>query len=107
MDSVPIRPRYKLLVQYDIREDLYEGYYQYVLGEFIPALKKMGLYRTWVWHTAYGNYPIRQLEFVVENWETLQDALQDGSWHMLEQRLISFTRRYRRKIVPFRDGFQF
>lgn len=107
MNRLPIYPRYKLLVQYDVREDLYESYFHYVVGEYIPTLEKLGLHRTWVWHTAYGNYPLRQLEFVVDSWETLQDAMQDSRWHRVEEGLMGYTLRYRRKVVPYREGFQF
>ena len=62
-----ITPGYKLLLTYDIRPDQVEKYYHYVLKEFVPELETMGLYLFRVWHIAWGNYPVRQLEFVAES----------------------------------------
>ncbi len=107
MDQIPFIPHYKLLVTYDIRRDMYEGYYQYVLGEFIPELRKLGLYQTWAWHTAYGNYPLRQVEFVSDSLDTIRGVLHDTRWHTLESRLMNYTVNYARKVVRYRIGFQF
>ena len=68
-----IVPRFKLLIAYDINEGSQEGYYQFVLRELVPAMQSMGLYMLEVYHTAYGPYPLRQLEFVAENIDTISD----------------------------------
>jgi hypothetical protein len=109
MMNQPIRiiPRYRLLMRYDIRLDLYEPYYQFIMNEFVPALHNMGLYMSGVWHTAYGEYPVRQVEFVTENLETALDVFRTDRWGELENRLKEFTNRYERKLVRYHDGFQF
>jgi hypothetical protein len=106
---LPIRiiPRFRLILQYDIRLDMYEPYYEYVLREFVPTLQSMELYMIAVWQTAYGNYPARQVDFVAENLENLRDVLNSDRWEMLEDRLKTYTLRYRRHIVRYRNGFQF
>ncbi len=100
-------PRYRLILQYDIRQEMYEPYYEYVIKEFVPALQSMGLQMVGVWHTTYGSYPTRQVEFVTENLETLTDVLHSDRWQALENRLLAFTQHYRRKTVRYRSGFQF
>ncbi|MBI5667007.1 MAG: hypothetical protein HZC41_03295 [Chloroflexi bacterium] len=102
-----IIPRYRLLLQYDIRLDMYEPYYEYVIKDFVPTLQGMGLYMVAVWHTVYGDYPERQVEFVTESLETLHEVLQSERWEALETRLKSYTLRYQRRIVRYRNGFQF
>jgi hypothetical protein len=102
-----IIPTYKLLMRYDIRPDEVDKYYYYVLREFVPELETMGLYMFRVWHVAYGDYPIRQLEFITENPQIVQEIFQTERWCVLEDRLKSFTTRYQRKLVRFRTGFQF
>jgi hypothetical protein len=102
-----IIPNYKLLVSYDIRPELVEKYYYYVLKEFVPELESMGLYMFKVWHVAYGDYPIRQLEFVAEDIETLRDVFASERWVVLEDHLKDLTTNYDRKVVEFKKGYQF
>ncbi len=106
---MPIRiiPQYRLVIQYDIRLDTYDAYYQFVTSEFVPALHTMGLYMTAVWHTAYGNYPLRQIEFVTDSLENTLDTLRTRRWRDLEERLLEFTTNYERKLIRYRDSFQF
>lgn len=105
--SIPIIPRYKLLLCYDIKPGMQSLYYQYVVREFVPALNEMEIYISAAWHTAYGEYPIRQIDFVADSMETLQAAFETGDWAQAEKRLKSFTTHYTTKIIPYRVGFQF
>ena len=102
-----IIPNYKLLVTYDIRQEMVEKYYYYVLKEFVPELETMGLYMFKVWHVAYGEYPIRQLEFVIEDLETVLEVFASERWERLESHLKELTIGYERKVVRFRRGYQF
>ena len=107
MSPQTIIPNYKVLVSYDIRPDMVEKYYYYVLKEFVPELESMGLYMFKIWHIAYGDYPIRQMEFVSEDLGTIRDVLSSDRWETLESSLKELTTDYERKIVPFRKGYQF
>ena len=51
--------RVKLLLTYDPLPENREAYFNYVLGEFVPALEHLGLTMSEAWHTAYGSYPFR------------------------------------------------
>jgi len=102
-----IIPGYKLLLTYDIRPDQAERYYQYVLKEFVPELETMGIYLFRVWHVAWGDYPVRQLEFVAERRETLLKLAESRRFDDLEARLRALTSSYERKVLRFRKGFQF
>ncbi len=107
MSPIPIIPRYKLLLNYDIRNGMQEVYYRYVVGEFVPSLNEMSIYVSAAWHTAYGAYPLRQVEFVCDSLETLHSAFETPRWQELEDRLKTYTSDYHRKIIPYRRGFQF
>ena len=104
--SFQIIPKYKLLLTYDVLPDTQDRYYRYVLGEFAPAVQQMGLYMDWAWHTAYGDYPMRRLEFVTDSWETVERVFHDEKWTELEDRLKSYTTNYSRKLLRYRRGFQ-
>ncbi len=107
MPPIRIIPQYRLLMRYNIRLEMYEPYYQYVTNEFVPALHNMGLYMFGIWHTAYGEYPLRQIEFVTDNLETVVEVFQSDHWKKLERKLKSFTTEYQRKLVRYEDRFQF
>ena len=107
MPPIPIVPRFKLMVKFDVRPDQYERYYRYLLGEFIPGLQNMQLYPFMVWHTAYGDYPMRQVEFVAESLEIVRTAFEQDRWQVLEEGLKEHTLNYERKVVHFQDRFQF
>jgi hypothetical protein len=107
MPPTRIIPQYRLLMRYDIRLEMYEPYYQYVMNEFVPALHNMGLYMYGIWHTAYGEYPLRQVEFVTDNLRTVMEVFQSDHWRKLENKLKSFTTHYDRKLVRYQDRFQF
>ena len=102
-----IVPRYKMIVSYDVIPSTQDSYYQFVLGEMVPAMQEMGVYMTEAWHTAYGEYPIRMVTFVAEEMDIIYDMLESERWGDLETRLLSFIRNYTRKVVPYRQGFQF
>lgn len=107
--TLPIRiiPRYRLLMRYDIRADSFDMYYQFVMNEFVPELQNMGLYMAAVWHTAYGEYPIRQIEFLSDSRETIHEVFQSKRWEQLERKLLTFILNYERKLVRYQDRFQF
>ncbi len=107
MASIQIIPRFKLLMTYDIRPEVYDVYQQYILNDLIPGMQDMSLYMLGAWHTAYGRYPSRQIEFVLEDLDIMRQALRSERWQALEDRLKSYTQRYERRLVRFRQGFQF
>ena len=102
-----IIPRFKLLMRYDINQTSHDAYYQFVIGEFVPTMQSLGLYMLQVYHTAYGHYPLRQLEFVAEDMNTIRSALESDTYKRLQTKFSSFTSNYSQKIVHFRDAFQF
>jgi hypothetical protein len=99
-------PQVKLLVTYDVLEAKQEEYFQYVLGEFVPAVQNLGLYMTDVWHTAYGDYPVRLAAFVAPDYDTMVGILNNPSFVQLEDKLKEFVVNYRRRVVPRKNGFQ-
>ena len=58
-------------------------------------------------HFAYGDYPMRQVEFVAESLEVIRTAIEQDQWQQLEDGLKEHTLNYQRKVVHFQDRFQF
>ncbi len=103
---VRIIPRYKLLMRFNISSAVHEDYYQFVIKELVPGMQKLGLYMFRAYHTAYGPHPLRQLEFLAEDIETVRKAFSSPDWENLEQKLKGFVSDYSRKLVIYRDRFQ-
>lgn len=101
-----MNPTYKLIIVYDILPDHYDRYYRYVLGEFVPGLRELGLHMSFAWHMAYGDYPVRQLEFLCESREIASAAYYSAQWQKLIQELKIYTSEFRIKWVRFEDRFQ-
>ncbi len=80
---------------------------RFVLNEFIPTLQSIGLESAGVWHTAWGDYPIRLLVFVSENASIMTRAVESDVFGQMEEKLKSHVTDYTRRIVPFDPGFQF
>ena len=80
---------------------------RFVLNEFIPTLQSIGLTNVGVWHTAWGNYPLRLLVFVSESEETMTRATGTEVFEQMEEKLKPLVSDYSRRIVPFSPGFQF
>jgi hypothetical protein len=99
--------RVKMLISYDVIPELQQAYYEFVLGEMIPTAQSMGLVLSEAWHTAYGEYPIRLNGFVAHSRQELDRVLASTEWRQLEDKLKRFVSGYQRKIVPYREGFQF
>lgn len=103
---IRIIPRFKLLVQYNINPESHDEYYEFVTQEYVPGLQALGLYMYRVYHTAYGEHPIRQLEFLAEDLDTVRKAMHSATWQRLEDKLLGFISDYSRKVIAFREGFQ-
>lgn len=104
--AIRIIPRYRLLIAYDILAESQEAYYRFVTTEFVPALRQMDVYIIDVNHVVWGDYPIRQMEFVAESLDILRKALNSTRYQELETRLDAYVENYSRKVIPYREGFQ-
>jgi hypothetical protein len=101
-----LQPAYRILLIYDIHPDRYERYYRYLLGEFVPTMRQMGLHMLSAWHVHGESHHERQVEFVCDGALTLRHTLSSEQFQQAEERLKSYTTFYRRKIVRFEDRFQ-
>ena len=97
----------KLLLTYDPIPERREAYFQYVLGEFVPALEQMGLSLCEAWHTAYGSYPLRLSGFIAINETDIEEILASENFIELEERLQEFVANYNRLLVYYNKSFQF
>ncbi len=103
---IRIRPKYKMLINYDIRPEAQEVHYRFLTTEFVPALRDLGLYMIDIHQTMWGDYPLRMAEFVAESLEVVQAALQSEKYQELEAQFQDNALNFSRKVIPYRSGFQ-
>ncbi|GAB4526881.1 MAG: hypothetical protein Kow0063_01570 [Anaerolineae bacterium] len=97
----------KLLITYNIKPTREEAYYRFMTGEFLPAAQSIGLQTIEAWRTVWGDYPQRLIEMVAESPQVLQEILDSERWRDMETRLERYVDDYQRRMVPYRNGFQF
>ncbi len=102
-ESVPV----KVIMTWDIAADHEQEYFEFVIGEWVPGIQRLGFQPTDAWATVYGTYPQIQVNMVADNESTARRILSSNEWKTLEDRLLTFVRNYSYKVVPHRNGFQF
>jgi hypothetical protein len=96
----------KLLLEYDVNQETVQEYYQFVMGQYVPALQSMGLQMSEAWHTAYGVAPNRLIGFVCGDTGTMNRLLASDLWSDLNTELEKYVTDLHYKVVPYRGGFQ-
>jgi len=97
----------KLLMSWDIAPDREQEYFEFVIGEWIPGIQRMGLEPTEAWATIYGEYPQIQVALLAADLSEAQRILGSLDWARLRDQLFTFVRNYSYKVVPAKAGFQF
>ncbi len=97
----------KLLMTWDIAPERDQEYFEFVVGEFVPGVQRIGLQPVEAWATIYGPYPQIQVGLLAENTQRVQNALNSQEWVQLQQQLFGYVNNFSFKIVPARGGFQF
>ncbi len=97
----------KLLMTWDITPEHEQEYFEFVIGEWIPGIQRLGLEPVEAWATIYGEYPQIQVAMLSPDMPNAQRALNSPEWDRLRDRLFEFVRNYNIKVVPAKGGFQF
>jgi len=97
----------KILMTWDIAPEHEQEYFEFVIGEFVPGVQRMGLQPAEAWATLYGSYPQIQVVLLAETAVQARKALASSDWTLLQDRLFTYVKNYSQKIVPSRGGFQF
>ncbi len=97
----------KLLMSWDITPEHEQEYFEFVIGEWIPGIQRMGLEPTEAWATIYGEYPQIQVALLAPNLPEAMRVLNSMDWTRLRDQLFTFVKNYSYKVVPAKGGFQF
>ena len=97
----------KVLMTWDIAAERDQEYFEFVIGEFVPGVQRLGLQPAEAWATLYGPYPQIQVGLLAADANEARRVLASPEWTMLQERLFGYVKNYSYKIVPARNGFQF
>jgi hypothetical protein len=97
----------KLLMTWDISPEHEQDYFEFVIGEFVPGIQRLGLQPVEAWATIFGDYPQIQVAMLAETLEGARLAMHSDGWNELSDKLFALVRNFEYKIVPARGGFQF
>ena len=97
----------KVLMTWDISVERDQEYFEFVIGEFIPGVQRLGLQPAEAWATIYGSYPQIQVGLLATDVHQARRILASGEWSLLQDRLFTYVKNFSYKVVPERGGFQF
>jgi hypothetical protein len=97
----------KVLMTWDIAGERDQEYFEFVIGEFIPGVQKLGLQPAEAWATIYGSYPQIQVGLLAPDVEQARSVLNSDEWNVLQDRLFNYVKNFSYKVVHARSGFQF
>ena len=98
---------YKLLVVYNYLPGREMAYRRFMVNQWLPAMQALGLEPLEIFHTMWGDYPIRQISLYAPDLDTLRRALSSREWELWRQRLERYVSELDICIVPARPWFQF
>jgi hypothetical protein len=97
----------KIIMTWDIVADHEQEYFEFVIGEWVPGVQRLGLQPVDAWATVFGQYPQIQVGLLADNGPAARRILSSKDWDALEDRLLTLVRNFSYKVVPARTGFQF
>jgi hypothetical protein len=97
----------KLMMTWDILPEHEQEYFEFVIGEFIPGVQRLGFQPAEAWATIYGNYPQIQVGILGDDLPGVQQILRSEGWNQLREKLFGLVKNFSIKVVPARNGFQF
>lgn len=97
----------KVIMTWDIAAERDQEYFEFIIGEFVPGVQRLGLQPAEAWATLYGAYPQIQVGLLAADAPEARRVLASAEWGLLQDRLFGYVKNYSYKVVPARQGFQF
>lgn len=103
MSAVPV----KVIMTWDIAAEHEQEYFEFVIGEWVPGVQRLGFQPIDAWATVFGSYPQIQVGLLADNGPKAREMMGTKDWDALEDRLLTYVNNYSYKVVSARGGFQF
>ena len=98
---------YKLLVTYNYFPGREMAYRRFMVNQWLPAMQALGLEPLELYHTLWGEYPVRLVALYASNQTIMHRALNSSEWDFWWRRLGRYVTDMDYCIVPAREWFQF
>jgi hypothetical protein len=96
----------KLLMTWDILPNLEQEYFEFMISEFLPEIKELGIRPVELWYTMYGEQPQIMIAAKIQSQAALNVAMATKEWQRLLENLMKFVNNFTYKVIPARTGFQ-
>ena len=96
----------KLLMSWDLKDELEQSYLEFAMREFVPGLMNLGIQPTEAWYTVYGSGPQVLTGGVTEDLATMEDILASEEWHELVGKLTALVTNFEYKVIEANGRFQ-
>ncbi len=97
----------KVLMTWDISPEHEREYFEFVIGEFIPGVQRLGFQTSEAWVTIYGSYPQIQVGMLAPDSTAVRRMMNSADWQNLYEQLSTYVTNFAYKVVPAKGGFQF
>jgi len=96
----------KLLMTWDILPNREQEYFEFVISDFIPEMKQLGIRPVDAWYTMFGEQPQIMIAAKIQSQAALNVAMASKEWQRLLDNLLQFVENLSFKVIPSRTGFQ-
>ncbi len=96
----------KLLMTWDILPNQEQEYFEFVISEFIPEIKELGIRPVDLWYTMYGEQPQIMVAAKIQSQAALNVAMATKEWQRLFDNLMKLVDNFTYKVIPSKSGFQ-
>ena len=96
----------KLILRWDIQQGAESDYFEFMVSEFIPGIRKLGIADPGVWYTAYGEAEQILISGTTETEDHMDYILRSNEWGRLRERLDELVSNFNQRVTPATGGFQ-
>jgi hypothetical protein len=96
----------KLLMTWNIVPGREQEYFEFMVREFVPGIKRLGIEPTEAWLTTYGKRPQILTGGITDTLSGMRTALGVPEWTDLRDRLMEYVTNFEWRVVHSSGGFQ-
>lgn len=96
----------KLLMSWDIIEGKESEYSDFIVHDFIPRCKRLGLMGMQFWYTSFGECEQIQASGKAPTIDQMRTILSSEEWANLVSQLDDYVTEFNMKVIQAADGFQ-
>ena len=98
-----------LIMTWDIKEEMEQEYFEFVVREWVPATSRLGLQPVAAWLTSWridDSVPLIRAEALADDEDAMRDILKSPDWHTIQSQLMEYVDNYSHKVVETTGDFK-